>query len=566
MKSRTSFFNATVLRKNITRYAPVWGLYAIGLLLILFIPNMSWGADDAADALLESLTAMAPVNAILGGICSLMVFGDLFKTRLCYATHALPLRREGWFLTHYTSGLLFSFVPNLVIAGLFCFILQHHWYIAALWLAVVTLQYLFFFGVGAFSAACAGNRLGAAAGYLILNFFALLIGWYAENIYTPLLYGLEFNSTTLEMLMPMTYMGNFDYLNYMRMPFTVLDVPTKEWVYLAIVAGIGLLFALLALLLYRKRHLETAGDFLSFKGAKPIFLVVYTLAVGYLFSQILSEYPLLGLLAGLAIGFFTGKMLLERTVKVFRGFNFLFFGVIVTALFLSIGLTALDPMGMTRHVPKTENIEAMYFYDSSDRYRYQEEEDSRWTISDPAEIEEFRQFHRDVINAGKPSLEGDHVSVYVHYELKNGRTMLRKYDVPVDSTHGEFIRQKLSSWQGVFHTNDWSEVTDNLYQVDLEIRVNEQIGQAQITEPAQILGLLEAIRLDCDAGNMSQNWSFHQEEESAAWVYIYDSDYYETYTDHPYKVYTYNLNVYESCSHTIAYLDSLAIVPEPYEK
>ena len=40
MKSRTSFFNFTVLRKDITRYAPVWGLYAIGLLLFLLIPNL----------------------------------------------------------------------------------------------------------------------------------------------------------------------------------------------------------------------------------------------------------------------------------------------------------------------------------------------------------------------------------------------------------------------------------------------------------------------------------------------------------------------------------------------
>ena len=34
MKSRTSFFNTTVLRKDITRFAPAWGLYLTGMLLI----------------------------------------------------------------------------------------------------------------------------------------------------------------------------------------------------------------------------------------------------------------------------------------------------------------------------------------------------------------------------------------------------------------------------------------------------------------------------------------------------------------------------------------------------
>ena len=166
MKSRTSFFNFTVLRKDITRYAPVWGLYAIGLLLFLLIPNLDWSVDEAADVMGFSMSSMGIVNAIYGGICALMVFGDLFKTRLCYATHAMPLRREGWFLTHFTAGLLFSIVPNLVLVLCFLPLLQGYWYMELLWLAASTLQFLFFFGAGAFSAVCAGNRLGAAAAYL----------------------------------------------------------------------------------------------------------------------------------------------------------------------------------------------------------------------------------------------------------------------------------------------------------------------------------------------------------------------------------------------------------------
>ena len=33
MKSKTSFFNATVFRKDITRFAPLWALYLIGGML-----------------------------------------------------------------------------------------------------------------------------------------------------------------------------------------------------------------------------------------------------------------------------------------------------------------------------------------------------------------------------------------------------------------------------------------------------------------------------------------------------------------------------------------------------
>ena len=37
MKSRTSFFNGVIFRKNLTRFAPVWGLYTLCLLLGLML-------------------------------------------------------------------------------------------------------------------------------------------------------------------------------------------------------------------------------------------------------------------------------------------------------------------------------------------------------------------------------------------------------------------------------------------------------------------------------------------------------------------------------------------------
>ena len=147
----------------------------------------------------------------------------------------------------------------------------------------------------------------------------------------------------------------------------------------------------------------------------------------------------------------------------------------------------------------------------------------------------------------------------------------------MESPQGEFARQKLSSWQSVFHTSDWSNVTANTYQVDLEMNTGEQIVYTEITEPEQILGLIEAIRLDCEAGNMAQNWSFHDDENVPVWIYVYDSEYYASIdgnqdmftSDYVYehiKVYDYNLNIFDSCTHALAYIESLDLDIEPYEK
>ena len=90
-------------------------------------------------------------------------------------------------MTHLTAGLLFCVGPNALGALIACVILQEYCYLAFLWLAIVLCQFLFFFGVGAFSAQCAGNRLGAVAVYGLFNFLAVLlmgsygIGYDASN-------------------------------------------------------------------------------------------------------------------------------------------------------------------------------------------------------------------------------------------------------------------------------------------------------------------------------------------------------------------------------------------------
>ena len=585
MKSRTSFFNTTVLRKDITRYAPVWGLYTVGLLTLLLMPVLFESSGERAEVLIDSMSGFGIINMILGGLCALMVFGDLFKTRLCYATHALPLRREGWFLTHYTAGVLFSTVPNLFISLIFLPLLGQYWYLALLWFASNLMQYLFFFGVGAFSAMCAGNRLGAAAVYLIINCTTYLLDWCAQDIYIPMLYGMVYDGTFLGILTPVTQISSMELVDYIAVsfdgldivrPFQVIGFMTGEWIYLAVIAVLGLVFALLAVLVYRKRNLENAGDFLSLNAIKPVFLVVFTLAISYLLHSFL---PYGGLFVGIFVGMFAGKMLLERTVRVFKGKTFLFWGVFSTLILLSLIITSADLFGVTRYVPDTEDVEAVYFYDSSDRYDYEDQEERPGAISDPGEIEQYRQFHAAMADGRHKHNEERGVTMYMEYELKNGQHVVRRYDVPVYSPEGQFTREKLSTWQAVFKSNDWQQVIDRVTEADLEIRVGDEIGQVTMTDRQQLLGLLEAMRRDCEEGNMAQNWGFHAEEETAVWVNIHDAEYYarleemmmDIVVPHnsngiTYHVYSLSLNVYESCHHTIAYLESLDLVPDLYEK
>ena len=116
MKSRTSFFNGSVLKKDITRFAPVWAIYALFLLGDFLTGARNDQKEILAASLADMMRTMSVVNLLYGGVCANMLFGDLFQSRMCNALHSMPMRREGWFLTHVVAGLLFSFVPNVVAA------------------------------------------------------------------------------------------------------------------------------------------------------------------------------------------------------------------------------------------------------------------------------------------------------------------------------------------------------------------------------------------------------------------------------------------------------------------
>ena len=110
MQSRISFFDKTIFKKNLTRFAPCWGLYTIGLLMALVTligSGSRWFSTNVCD-FIHILCAITPCYALL---CAQLLFGDLYSARMCNALHALPLRRETWFCTHVLSGVLFSLVP-----------------------------------------------------------------------------------------------------------------------------------------------------------------------------------------------------------------------------------------------------------------------------------------------------------------------------------------------------------------------------------------------------------------------------------------------------------------------
>ena len=109
MQFKTSCCNKTLLKKDLTRFAPLWGVYTLGLLMLLFL---TWDDKSIPFNNIYAFRTLLPNVALYNGVYALavaaMLFGDLYNTRMCYGTHALPMTRGCWFGTHILSGLLFS--------------------------------------------------------------------------------------------------------------------------------------------------------------------------------------------------------------------------------------------------------------------------------------------------------------------------------------------------------------------------------------------------------------------------------------------------------------------------
>lgn len=571
-----NLFSPTVLKKDITRFAPLWGLYAVFMLMFLLLWwEMEGDAARFANSAAGIMTGMGILNLCYAGIAALVLFGDLFKTRMCNMLHAMPVRREGWFVTHCVAGLLFCIVPNTLGALIAAAILGQYAYLAFLWLGLMVLQYLFFFGLGVFSAMCAGNGLGAVAVYTIVNFLAPLASWLIKIFYEPFLYGVQIKLQTISRFAPVILFSDSEYVqtHYDNMTeTTVLDrIDAGAWIYLGVAAAVGVALAVAALFIYRKRALESAGDMISLKPVAPVFLVIYTLFVGavlfYVAESVTGVLGYLFLAVGLAIGFFTGKMLLEKRVNVFSGKNFLFFGIFVAVFVATVGLTVLDPAGITRFVPQADQVESVTVSPYNSVYSIYNQS---CLLDAPEDVQTIVALHADAIT-NRPDANQATLPVNLIYKLKNGGTLERQYQLPETTEYKNLLQGFYSRPESVLGTADVEELLGDLWVLECHTYeettpyiyiTNQQSPLPYIDdkfelEPVVIQfegsfadqsvarGLVEAIYADCLAGNMSQWWN---EAESVGYVGLQMTQSHYNYRD---------ITIYDSCENTINYLKSL---------
>ncbi len=455
MKSKISFFNAGIFKSMLKRFWPLWTAYFavwfMCLPLPLLVARLQGVKESAvtvvAAAMKTSVDASVVSGFLMGILAAMAVFGFLYNSRSCGMIASTPVRREAVFCSAYLAGVLPVLAANLFIAVLnWLFTLSSGiegaciFKMNAILFAVNSLEFLIFFSIAAFIAMLTANIVALPVLYLIFNFVFLGMEYVVRMLYGMFVFGYnELPVCILEFMSPLIYL-------FIRIGLsaTKTAVTLTNWSALLgyIIAAVVLTAA--ALLLYRKRRMESAGDVIAVKSLRPVFKFCVTacaaLCLGLLFFVIIStlftslSMSMLvlsaGLIIGAFIGYFASEMLLKKSFHVFKG-NWKGFVITAVLCIVFAFVCVTDLFDLSSQLPDIDDIEMIVCNREAGGY----------DVTERSDIETILKVNKAIID-DRDKYEGlddtDYESVgYVslRYKLRDGRVICRGYTLLIDDNY-----------------------------------------------------------------------------------------------------------------------------------
>lgn len=474
MRSKTSYFNRTLFLKNLSRFWPLWGgasfigaLFPLALLSHL-LRGRGWSVAGTALEMTRTYydvvqSALPFVCLFYGVLCALAVWSYFCSSRSVGLLHALPIRREGLFVTNFLSGYAMVLIPFAVTGALCVLVTAAFGLFEPVGVAVTVLAVLgesfFYFSSATLAAFITGNIFAMPALYLLLHFLEAILDLLLSNFAKGFLFGFSTDYTgLLEFLSPTVYLIDTVRLDteyreitnyageYVRNELVSARLESP-WV-IALYALAGAVLLAFAFALYRRRQSERAGDVVAVGWMRPVFRYGGAALAALLGGQLLyslflnDEYfkvvplALFMLVAG-AIGYYAASMLLAKTLRVFRRDNWKGLALVAAGVVLACGLLKADVLRAADRVPEIDQVRRVTLYAEGDNYVfYPGEEDEL--------LEQVRAVHaaiaadRDyILNFSDRETarcgEADYTWTYLNltYTTRGGRTVDRRYNVPL---------------------------------------------------------------------------------------------------------------------------------------
>lgn len=464
MKSKISFFNRffnkTIFWKNVTLYWPIWGIYTLVSFIcqpiaLWIFNNMSYwdvgGYEDEAQLrdMMDLLGFMPYVLIIAFGavLSGMALYSYMYNNKSANMIHSLPVDRTQLYGTALISGWAFLIVPLLATA-VFTTILCIVYTIPGIayvwgWFLVAAITAFVAFSIVTICAMFTGHIVVMPMYVVVINCLSWIIYWLVYIVVTTFGYGVSnlggIADQIAKLFCPVQcFCENlgWDYA-YTELGGikNIIFNGTGTLVFYVILA-IALYVA--GYVVYRKRKIEQAGDFLTVNWVKPIFRGAVGIIGGVYGAMLLREILLetrigctvpMFVVIMLVIGvifYFAADMFIKKSFHVFKKTDWLRCGVFsVVLLVFYFGLYGVAEK-YESYIPSKEDVKSATVY-----FGYE-------VTFDDDRIGEIIEIHENIL-AELDSIErlnetGDRYynSVRIGYNLKNGEYITRRYVIPTE--------------------------------------------------------------------------------------------------------------------------------------
>ena len=472
MRSKTSYFNPTLFKKNLARFWPLWGgaslvgaLFPLYFLTVLFRERGLWTSEDPLGVTYGYYSVVAYavpiISLVYAVLCALAVWGWLYNAKSVGMYHALPVTRKGLFLTDFLSGMAMMLIPYAVTGALCLAVSALVRGVDPAGLAVTVLcvlgESLFFFASATLIVFLTGNPFAFAAFYFLFHFFAAGAEWLVCQLMTLFYFGVEqYYKGVAEFLSPVIFLLRNVSADAVSEQITtpegwiesgkIQSVTLKNGYLVAVYALVGLVLLGCAWALYRRRRSESAGDVVAVGWMKPVFRYGFALCAAVTGGMLLYNLffytgstetarpvpmAVCMALAG-ALGYYIASMLLSKSLRVFRGSWKGVLGTVLAAAALCLAAAA-DPFGVETWIPDAAEVEKAGLDVGYGGHMYV-------NFTDEAAVEKLLDLHRAILSEeallnkrhGEALWNSDYTgSGYL--ELRywvNGRRVSRSYRIP----------------------------------------------------------------------------------------------------------------------------------------
>ncbi len=428
--------------------------------------------------------------------------------------HTLPVKRETLHNTHVLAGIIFLFVP-LILTALISWALVARLGIEHVngtdilaWLFISLLINLLLFMTSVASGMVTGmTTIQGALSYIFLLLPSGLSLLLLHNM-SRYIFGFPYDF----------YFGKIDKLSpLIRLTeISINPIPHGEIV-VYLLSSFALFF--LGRYLYQRRHIETAGNAITFDVLRPIFKY----SVTFCFMLLLGSYfysdqgslgwTYFGYFLGSLLAYFLMEILLNKSLQVFQWRRIKGYGIYALAMIGLIGLFHYDFTGYEKRLPELSEVKSIYMdnffyalnyvqatnaqayggseYDSPVKAIFTERDNMAAIYSLHQKIVANRLDKKETFLSKRTR---DSERICLAYELENGCHIYRQYEISAPE-----YADKLKL---IYESLEYKELHNrilsiNLADVDLiEINTFDTNKNVRIVDPEFIAQAVAALQSD----------------------------------------------------------------------